>query len=261
MAAWSSRRRAFEYSCNFSIDEAMMAAYGQPAPPPHPEVVRTADLPPVANLVAEVRTNFYIKGKGEEGEKRWLGSERFGAVSSRVYRLREQLAPRLRDYCLSTRQIESLLDAARLPKAPTVLDLEICSRSLVEEEAMRPETLRPLDITPPLVMRMPRLRERNCWIPYCQPSVINEELMTIMSGKWEDMKFILTLIRMYEEEGVRVYHEEKGVAMMLECGMCRGRPFVGSVIIKLGCGHLFHYHCVVPSSYHSPRFSSLPSLA
>ncbi|KAL6546392.1 hypothetical protein OROMI_022113 [Orobanche minor] len=133
----------------------------------------------------------------------------------------------------------------KAPHGPTVLDLEICSRSLVEEEAMRPETLRPLDLTPPLVMRMPRLTGRSCWIPYCQPGVINDELMTIMSGKSEDLKFILTLIRMYEEEGVRVYHEEKGVAMMLECWMCRGRPFVGSVIIKLGCGHLFHYHCIV----------------
>ncbi|KAL6505946.1 hypothetical protein OROHE_022665 [Orobanche hederae] len=228
MAAWSSKGGAFEYACGFSRDESIIPVYA------------FSYVPPGVDLVAEVRTNFYAKSENEK--KTWLGSERFGASGS-SNRLRDKLSARLRDYWLSPPQIEALLDAARLSTGPTVVDLEICSLVEAEEEAMRPATLRPLDLAP-LVNPDRRVDE----LFQLHPEMVDyddmENSSAVLASKMDVMRF---LYKLYDagERLVRVDDVEEGTAVMPECGMCRGRPFVGTFVAKLRCGHHFHYHCIV----------------
>ncbi|KAL6526906.1 hypothetical protein OROGR_015996 [Orobanche gracilis] len=46
------------------------------------------------------------------------------------------------------------------------------------------------------------------------------------------------------EMGVMVDEVDHDTAMQA-CRICGGKPFVGTIIARLRCAHLFHYHCIV----------------
>ncbi|KAL6526905.1 hypothetical protein OROGR_015995 [Orobanche gracilis] len=253
MASWSSSSKGgiFEYACSFSVDEGIEALYRTRATSEH--------------VVVEVRTNFYcyVKGKKKE-EKRWVGSERFGTkvwiVRSELWieraaEIHEVLGERLRDYWLSPPQIKELLDAALLISGgrSTVLDLTVVTTVEEEEEAMRPLTLRPLDLTHPFLInpnRTPDVLFRSDPIPsrdeipsrheHPQWEIWVSEYLGALGRHLDRRAFLKSLY----EKGVRVDGDDHGTAMQA-CGICGGKPFIGTIIARLRCAHLFHYHCIV----------------
>ncbi|KAL6543880.1 hypothetical protein OROGR_010377 [Orobanche gracilis] len=230
MATWFSKG-AFEYTCSFSLDDAIIPAYTPRKP---------------SEGAVEVRSNFLVKVL-ETGEKRWLGSETFGAIIRSESDVREALAMRLSDYWMSPPQIEKLLDKALGlggPEAGAVVDLEVLTAQEEGEpledalaRAMRPAILRPFDLLTNhyLTNPSPRLEEL-FWL-----RLGNGFSLDMWARNLDKVHF---LGRLYEE-GFRVDDVGQGLAVMQQCGICGGEPFVGTVTAKLRCGHLFHYHCVV----------------
>ncbi|KAL6505894.1 hypothetical protein OROHE_023273 [Orobanche hederae] len=160
---------------------------------------------------------------------------------------------RLSDYRMSPPQIDELLNKAlRLggPEAGAVVDLEV--PTALEEggpleaalaRAMRPDTMRPFDLHTHQYLTNPN------------PSSRLEDLFKLHMGYYNDdfslemwarnLDKLHFLERRLYEEGFRVDDAGEGLAVMQQCGICGGKPFIGTVIAKLRCGHLFHYHCVV----------------
>ncbi|KAL6527434.1 hypothetical protein OROGR_016524 [Orobanche gracilis] len=242
MAVWTSKGGAFEYACSFSVDEAVRPLYTKND----------------AHQVVEVRSNFYFYAKKGE-EKRWVGSERFGIGTPIWIKtanfIREVLGVRLRDYWMSPPQIDELLDAALLfsgPEGrPISLHLEVCSVHAQEEaEAMRPHTLRPLALAHGATVNPNHTPDGSFHTPIPSvkgvdgdphPEILRTKFYEAVHFHFDRLNFLEKLY----EEGVRVNDADEGAAVMQQCGVCGGKPFVGSVLAKLRCGHHFHYHCVV----------------
>ncbi|KAL6557369.1 hypothetical protein OROMI_017719 [Orobanche minor] len=264
----SSSGTAFEYWCGFSVDEAIIPLYAN-------RCCHMLDTPPHEKFSVEVRTKFTVKERGERETGTAVGSESFGTEvldgdreSSRRDiggRLKEDIGRRLRDYWLPELQIDRLIDKVVAfvgvsgGRRAAAVDLEICTvreegeaMDAAVDRAMRPEYLAPLELRDPhavekMMYRANGMEHLAAPLPdhFAEIEDMEEvENMEHMKRFWDYFNRWDFLGRGLV--GRRVQDLGRGLGAMQACGICGGKPFLGSNISTLQrCGHTFHYHCVV----------------
>ncbi|KAI3469245.1 hypothetical protein Pfo_025908 [Paulownia fortunei] len=230
-------RSGFEYRYRFWMDDEIIPLYRVAIM----FGTKTCQSPPIKCFLFEIRTNFILKTRLDDGgADEVMDSERYEASvpeDGHEELLEMQTSFRLKEYWMSDDEIQRLVhgafDFAKQRAAdpqhgsviPVVVGLDVCTVQLDGE---------------PLNATIDRAIRPECLIPlYLWP--VGPDVQRRRIG---EVDITLDLFSM-DLPKIRVEDVDQGLALMEVCPICLHNPTIGAQISLLPCHHAFHNHCVV----------------